>query len=125
MTAIAELRTRSCRLFRVFLFENWKFLACWYLIIRYLNQFQRCGNRSFPNCIIFHTSLFSLYLRKFANNSVIHTQKIILAKFYAIFQVILRFFDHDFQNQNIFTTILQWFPSFLPEQKIKRLQIFV
>ena len=73
-TKISELKTRSHRLSRVFLFENWKFLACCYLIIWYLNQFQRCNNRSFLSCIIFQTSLFSLYLRKIVNNFITHTQ---------------------------------------------------
>ena len=80
LTVISRLKTRCHKSFRVFLFENWNFLSCCYLIIRYLNQFPRCGNRSFPNCIIFRNSRFCLYLRKLAN-FVTHTQKNILVKF--------------------------------------------
>ena len=74
LTAISRLMPQ------VVLFENWKFLACCYFIIRYLNQFQRCGNRSFSNCIIFQTSLFCLYFRKIVNSVFNNAQKNILGK---------------------------------------------
>ena len=69
-----------------------------YLIIRYLNQFQRCGERFFPNRTIFQTSIFCLYLRKLVNNFVTHTEKNIPAKFSAIFQVILQIIDSNVKS---------------------------
>ena len=88
-----NLRTDATGCSECFFFENWKFLACCYLIIWYLNQMikERCGNRSFLNCIIFQTSLFCLYLRKIVNNFFTHTQKrISLENFKPFFE---KFYD--------------------------------
>ena len=43
------------------------------------------GNRPFPNLLFYHILFSSLYLRKYANNLVIHSQKNAFTKFKADF----------------------------------------
>ena len=51
------------------------------------------GNRPFPNLLFCQILLFGLYLRKYANNLVIHPQKkYVLQNLQLIFLVILRIF---------------------------------
>ena len=43
------------------------------------------GDRSFSNLLFYQILLFRLYLKKYVNNLVIHTQKGMFAKFTAAF----------------------------------------